>query len=616
MKSLYNEFKKYDLKNILKDFNGSLVFPDIRNRCFWDSVPEEAKSSIVNDAESNICYSYHLMAASRILEFSASGDRKAFEDEYFENRIKLCIFILAECIENKGRFVYKIIDGLWGICEESCWALPAHYFMANDNCSLPDVTIPPIIDLYACETAQMLSVSACVLKPLLDGISEVFYKRILFEVNRRVIQPYIMQNDVFWMGFTEKNAVNNWNPWCNCNCMIAALLSAQNDEDRVKAVSKAIKSADVFYMGYGDDGGCDEGAGYWDRAAAALFELLDMLAMATDGTICFKNDEKLAKMGAYIKNVAITYESFVNFADARPNTRVRGDIVYRFGKYVNDKKLMAFGASHECRESGGLDWSEKISITLSREIFMLGVLNEMKCFKYTAEPESAVYMKDIHVMVARSQKEYGKGLVLAAKFGHNNEAHNHNDVGSFVVYKDGNPVFIDVGVGVYTSKTFSDKRYEIWYMQSNYHNTPIIAECGQRDGINHRDADCIYECGDSFAALSGNIEKAYELPFDIKWRRGFCLKDNRIIISDSYSSAEPFKKEFVFMACVRPEICCGEVKVGECILKCDNAEGRIETEEIYNDDILLKPCWGEKIYRIKFIFKPSEKSGLIKFNIT
>ncbi|MBQ8969943.1 MAG: heparinase II/III family protein, partial [Lachnospiraceae bacterium] len=47
----------------------------------------------------------------------------------------------------------------------------------------------------------------------------------------------------------------------------------------------------------------------------------------------------------------------------------------------------------------------------------------------------------------------------------------HNDVGSFTLYKEGKPFLIDLGVETYTKKTFSEDRYEIWTMQSAYHNT-------------------------------------------------------------------------------------------------------------------------------------------------
>ena len=83
-------------------------------------------------------------------------------------------------------------------------------------------------------------------------------------------------------------------------------------------------------------------------------------------------------------------------------------------------------------------------------------------------------MPGIQVMAARVEEGSAQGLYLAAQGGHNAESHNHNDVGNFLIYADGQPAIIDVGVETYSAKTFSSKRYEIWTMQSAYHNLPTI----------------------------------------------------------------------------------------------------------------------------------------------
>ena len=96
-----------------------------------------------------------------------------------------------------------------------------------------------------------------------------------------------------------------------------------------------------------------------------------------------------------------------------------------------------------------------------------------------------------------------RGFYLAAKGGHNAESHNHNDVGNFIVYADGRPVLIDAGVGTYTAKTFSPQRYEIWTMQSAYHNLPTINGFLQKDGRQFRAENVVIQsrrCGrDVFA---------------------------------------------------------------------------------------------------------------------
>lgn len=612
MNSLYDQVKKYDFDELFKSFDANEIFPSVNDRSFWGELSLAAQKSILSKAERDRKYEYLKLSAGKILEFSQSGNRRGYEDPYFENRKILCNFVLAECIENKGKYLKKIIDGIWSICEESSWALPAHYFISKQSDIFPDVSDTPIIDLYSCETGNLLSVIYTVLIPVLDKVSAVIGRRIKYEVNRRVIRPYLENNDVFWMGFAENNAVNNWNPWCNCNCVICALLVAENKEDRKNAVIKALKSVDVFYKGYGEDGGCDEGPGYWDRAAASLFEMLDVLYKATDGKIYFGDDKKLSNMGDYINKVAITIDRFVNFADSRANTRVRGDLVFRFGKYVNNKNLMSFGAEHYKNEVSKNDIAGEIGITLSREIMYLKVMSEMDNYKELPSLKKSVYMSDIQVMIARQSSEYNKGLVLAAKFGNNGEAHNHNDVGSFIIYKNAMPVCIDMGVGVYTAQTFSDKRYEILCMQSNYHNTPIISGKGQFDGKECAAYNCTFDdsCGD--VTFCANIEKAYKLKSN--WRRSFSMKDDTILITDEFDGCD-IKGEIVFMMCQRPDVINQSVFVNDAEIRCFSRAQGIMVEAIDNSDPLLKDCWGDKLYRVIFTFDNFPKNTPVTFSI-
>ena len=78
------------------------------------------------------------------------------------------------------------------------------------------------------------------------------------------------------------------------------------------------------------------------------------------------------------------------------------------------------------------------------------------------------------------------GFFVATKGGYNNESHNHNDAGTFSLYLNTTPIFIDAGVGTYTRQTFSSERYSIWTMQSNYHNLPMVNGVPQQFGSEFR----------------------------------------------------------------------------------------------------------------------------------
>ena len=146
---------------------------------------------------------------------------------------------------------------------------------------------------------------------------------------------------------------------------------------------------------------------------------------------------------------------------------------------------------------------------LSRQLPALFVLEELRATR-AAEPLLAdFWLPDIEVMGARSEAGSSAGLYLAAKGGHNDESHNHNDIGNFIVYADGRPVLIDVGAGVYTAKTFSKDRYTIWNMTSAYHNVPTINGVLQKNGRQWAAKDVQFTADAQHASLTVDIAGAY-----------------------------------------------------------------------------------------------------------
>ena len=110
-----------------------------------------------------------------------------------------------------------------------------------------------------------------------------------------------------------------------------------------------------------------------------------------------------------------------------------------------------------------------------------------------------MWLPGIQIMAARIREGSAEGLYLAAQGGHNAESHNHNDVGNFIVYADGEPAIIDVGVETYTAKTFSAQRYDIWTMQSAYHNLPTVNGVMQGAGREFAARDVAYKSDDASA---------------------------------------------------------------------------------------------------------------------
>lgn len=119
--------------------------------------------------------------------------------------------------------------------------------------------------------------------------------------------------------------------------------------------------------------------------------------------------------------------------------------------------------------------------------------------------------------------------MLGAKFGSNGDSHNHNDTGSITVYKDGRPFLIDIGVESYTKKTFSPQRYEIWTMQSAWHNLPTFDGVQQLPGAEYAAREVCTEEN----SITGELAGAYPpIPGLTTYRRSVSVSEQGITLRD------------------------------------------------------------------------------------
>ena len=589
-----------------KDFR---PFPQWQDREQWMALSDHIKQQLIERGEKALNYKWPALPASLFLDFSRTGNRENFQNAFGARRHALRNLVLAECAEGKNRFINDILNGVWAICEESYWGLPAHLSLQAQGFGLPDVT-EPTVDLFASETGSLLAWTSYLLGSELDKISPLIDQRIQLELERRILKPCLERNDFWWMGFRQGVLVNNWNPWINSNWLTVVLLKEKDEEKRLQAIEKIMKSLDVFVDSYPPDGGCDEGPGYWNRAGASLFDCLEMLYRATVGEINVYNESLIQEIGRYIYRAHIANQYFINFADASPRVTLESDLVYRYGTRIGDENLAGFGAYFAAlqQEQGRTFWG-----SIGRQLPAIFNFAELTTAEQGQPLLRDVWMEGNQVMAARSQQGSVEGLYLAAQGGHNAESHNHNDVGNFIVYLDGLPMIIDVGVETYTRKTFSAQRYEIWTMQSAYHNLPTINGIMQQEGREYAARDVRYTMDNNFAQLQLDITEAYPPEANIeKWTRTIRLnRGSEILITDEFDLRKK-TKDIDLTLMTGCKITLNEP--GKITLRYINkspAEPKVSLNVFFDaeqltpkfetmpiNDKRLKNVWGDKITRI------------------
>lgn len=511
-------------------------YPTAADRPAWEGLPAAVRNQLIANGEAALKIEWKALLATRFLEYARVGNRSNYEAENFGRRNKLIALALAECAEGQGRFLDEIVNGLWLICEETYWGLPAHLHLQHTGPGLPDAA-EPTVDLFAAETAAALVYIDYLLGDTLPNISPLIRPRIAAEIDRRILTPNLEREDFGWMGFHNEGRPNNWNPWINSNWLACVLFIERDPKRRLDAVAKIMRSLDRFIDPYPADGGCDEGPGYWMRAAASLYECLEQLHLATNGQINVFNESLIQEMGRFIYRVHIDGDYYINFADASAIVIPESHLIYRYGQAIGDPDMMAFGAwaAQTSPDGGAASWGRPIESPMRwlRVIFSADEI--AKAEAYPPQPRD-VWLPNIEVMAARDEARSGRGFYVAAKGGHNNESHNHNDIGEFIVYRNGLPLLIDAGVETYSRKTFSPQRYEIWTMQSAYHSLPTIDGVQQSPGEQFAARTVRYLTTEAQAELVLDIAGAYPPEAKVKrWMRSVRLiRKQSVTVEDAY----------------------------------------------------------------------------------
>ena len=590
-------------------------YPTIEDRSAWDAVPQETRAAYIREAQQFLTTTWERIPATITLQFLRTGDRSHYDAMNTRQRVKLATLVVAELFENNGRFLDEIADGIWAISEQTFWGSTAHLGMQRAGTGLPDVT-EPIVDLFAAETAALLAWTDYLLGDRLDQVSPLLRKRIRAEVDRRILTPALQREDFWWMGFGERKDVNNWNPWINSNWLAATLLLEADPQRRSAAVYKIMRSLDNFINRYPPDGACDEGPGYWDRAAASLFDNLELLSSATNGAVDVYRSPLVRSMGQYIYRVYIKDEYFVPMGDASAKIRPDAELVYAYGKRIGDPVMQGFGALLAQRRGPYRPGSS----SPGRILPALLVAREIAAAPVSEPLLGSVWLADLQLMAARSVRNSAEGLYVAAWGGHNGQSHNHNDVGNFIVYGDGSPVLIDVGVEAYTAKTFSAQRYDIWTMQSAYHNLPTINGVMQGAGREFRALDVSFDETANRVTFSADIASAYPTAAAVqRWQRRVTLdrKVPVVEVEDRYELRqwkEPVRLSL--MTPLRADIARpGEVHFGHYVLAYDARALRVAAEDIAISDEHLRSVWGDQVTRLVLTTQGSALSGSYRLEL-
>lgn len=604
-------FEKYNF-----EVNGNIISKDefrLLDFCQKTAIREEKLGKIMAGAEKDLEREIPSLTLSKYRAYNTQGSTTAYGTPYRDRMAMALRLALAEIVTREGKYFDKMLDVVWAMLDEPTWMLPEHTAHMPEEAT-KKMPVPASagekyahgIELGSAYKGATIALIYHYFADKFDEISPFINERILYTLRKRAIEPFC--NYYFWWEGIGGNRVNNWCPWIVSNILFTTALIEDDMKTRETVVERSLTFLDNFINCYKPDGGCDEGPTYWNAAAACLFDSLELLEYLSNGKMNIYSEPLIKAMGEYEPRMNITGVYFVNFADSRSKASQDGNMLRRYGAKCASKILESFGDSmlgyEQMTFDTGLTYRTLRSFTTP--------IRDVSNSKLLAATDT--YFPDLKVMVLRDSETPDDGLFFAMKGGNNNESHNHNDVGSFIVYRNGKPVLIDAGVGEYTKQTFSPDRYKIWSMQSLYHNLPSFDGVGQVAGSKYASKNEYYD--KDRRTLSLELADAYDAECGvISYTRSGSLKDGKITIKENVTLSEEKLIDFVLLTHVEPKIeKSGKVLLAEGTVLTYDSSLEAEIEPFDPVGLNAKTAWGtETLYRLHFKIN-SDKCN-VKFTI-
>ena len=259
-------------------------------------------------------------------------------------------------------------------------------------------------------------------------------------------------------------SIYNWNAVCTCNLVGASLILMESRHDRAEVLAAMEIANKFFYRGFTSDGYCSEGLSYWSYGFGHYLIMGELVLASTNGKLnIFNDDPVVPKCCEYARNIMIEDGIAPAYADcgmqAEP-AQFNLAIIQRHYPELLMKPVNTRGP---------------FSNSLAQFAILAFTKGKRTASKASYKVPPVSFFDQAGVLICRSTDESGNTFGTAIKGGHNNEAHNHNDVGSYVIVANKVPFICDPGGEVYTRRTFSSQRYESKVLNSYGHDVPVVA---------------------------------------------------------------------------------------------------------------------------------------------
>ena len=398
-----------------------------------------------------------------------TGERLPFERVWQERRRRLAraavrLLLDPPTRERPGGVWWgQLLAAIQELLAEPSWAWPAH---VRD----PSGIGPDVIDLFAAETANLCGELVSLFGPWLPPAWVAAMRQ---RVLATMVQPFLAHPERY--GWTSKPS--NWNAVCHQGLVGAALALGLESDKLQRLLELSRQHLQLFLSGFSAAGSCLEGITYWEYGFGWFALLNEQLELWSGGqqSLLAGQDEQISRIARFGSAMLLRGGLLVNFADSRLDMPPRASLLMLLGRRLQPRECTSAGLSlYRQLLMRGLDLhGQRCDLFyLSR---MLLEAPDAEALATASEPDGADWIdREAGLVVVRRLDGQGRCWELAVKGGHNDEPHNHNDCGSFLLNVDGQRLAIELGAPEYTADTFGPKRYALLATRSSGHSVPLV----------------------------------------------------------------------------------------------------------------------------------------------
>lgn len=507
------------------------------------------------------------------MRFHKDGDRHEYEKPYFRRRNFLsCAALLALLYPEEPRYMEEVQELIWNICEEYSWVLPAH-------CPNTLAGGEETIDLFSAETAFTLAEIDYMLG---DRLDDFIRARIRQQVEQRILRN-MQQHTYFW-----ETVTHNWSAVCAGN--VGGALMYLFPEEFDKLLPRFVGAMESLMKGFPEDGTCTEGFSYWHYGFGNYIWFADLLYQYTDGKTDLLAVPKVEKVAGHAARSLLKGNCTVSYADGTMHGMVSRTIqcylVHRFPGTVQPLPRTAM-------QYTGIN------------VYWMNFLRSF-CYLEYEQFAPELVLRDVDLPDAQQVILNREKYSLAVKAGNNEEHHNHNDVGSFILATEKGQIFCDLGAGRYTRQYFERPgRYDIFCNRSMGHSVPVVNGQEQSDGVQYYGT--ITRNGDT---VTVEMATAYPEGTIQTLTRRIDALENRIRLTDSFSAYETLTERFITL--YKPEVFDDHLVVEGVALSFDPKAAllTVSVEDHAAHDASVVP-----VYCIDFAVKPGQKEIRFLFEV-